>query len=160
MENLIYKACVVLFCGVLYRWGGGGFDFAPWPLNIGWKPARRYLLPLFLAYLSGWWIPMTLLSIILHFNLEEIKTRRWDDVCTYGFAQAWCFAGAGWISGLIGAWWFVGTWFSNIGIQTEMFCPRRLGVPMHWTKCKIDLRLDWFWVELVQGCLMGLVLVN
>lgn len=147
------ETAFVVLSGFLYRWGGGGFAFLPAPFNSGWKPARRYILPAIVAFHTGWIIPMVVFSIITHFNIQEIEDRRWDDVATYGFAQAWCFAGAGYASGLIGAWWFAGTWLSNIGCRAPAKWRLRLG---DFTG---DWRLDWFWVEVIQGCLIGLVSV-
>jgi len=134
------QAFYAVACAFLYRWGGGGFAFLPPPFCFGWKGARRYLLPLYIAMITSWWPQMVVLSMILHFNLGEIQARRWDDIACYGLAQAWCFAAAGPISGLIGAWWILGCWLSNIGI--------------------FGRRLDWFFVEISQGIIIGLVTLN
>lgn len=148
MQEMILNAGFVLLCGFLYRFGGGGFKFLPFPFNQGFKAARRYALPLAVAFFTGWWFPMCLYSLILHFNLDEIAARRWDDVACYGFAQAFCFVGAGQAAGLLGAWWFCATYFSNNNFQINF---KRFNFKLP--------KLDWFYVELVQGLLVGLLAI-
>lgn len=132
---------VIPAAAILYRLGGGGFWFLPAPFNKGHKWARRYILPALVAWVSGWYIESALLSLILHFNLDEIESRRWDDIACYGFAQAFTVARSGFYLGIVGAWWFCGTWLSNIGITLN----------------KKNYRLDWFFVELIQGAALGAV---
>lgn len=128
-------------CGVLYRWGGGKLPFLPGPFSKGWKAARRFGIPLILIAYVGFDLEMIpgvlLLSVILHFNLDEIEERDWDDVATYGFAQSFALHPAGWLAAAPGVWWIIGVLWSNIGIKGH--------------------RLGWHWVEFIHGLMIGTV---
>jgi hypothetical protein len=141
MQKLIFDATFIFLCAFLYRWGGGKIFF----LKNGFKPARRYILPALIAVQTGWIFPMIIFSIITHFNLQEIEDRRWEEIFLYGMGQAWCFLFAGLASGLIGAWWITGVYLSNIGLT--LYSSKKL------------FKLDWFWVEIVQGLVIGLICV-
>lgn len=81
-------------------------------------------------------IPIIVLCIILHYNLDEIEEKDWDDVSCYGLAQAWClYPMAGIWSGVVGLWWIVGVLWSNLA--NEKF------------------KLKWHYVELIHGFLIG-----
>jgi len=121
-----------IITALLYR-AGGWF----------WKPARRYLLPLALYFYRPDpmnIIPMVVLSIVFHFNLDEIEEKDWDDVFCYGLAQAWCLA---WVnpivSGLVALSWLLVVLASN--------------------KLPERMKLPWAWCELIQGLVIGLVFV-
>ncbi len=141
MDLIALNAAFVLLCAFLYRLGGGPIL----GIKKGWKPARRYILPIAIAIKTGAIIPMIVFSAITHFNLQEIEERRWEEVFCYGMSQAWCFLFAGLASGFVGAWWIVGVYLSNIGIA--LF------------KDRARFKIDWFWVELIQGCIIGLICV-
>jgi hypothetical protein len=126
-----------LLLAYLYRWGGGDI----YPMKKGFKPARRYGIPLALFLYDPNVmniIPMVILSLILHFNLTEIETKEWDDVFCYGFAQAWCLS---WLAGPYSIWvglvWITGVLASN--------------------KFPERFKLDWKYVELIFGFTLGLV---
>lgn len=140
---LLYFAIPV--CAYLYRYGGGDI----WPFKKGLKQARRYILPIYIALATNTVLTPAILSLITHFNLKEIEERRWEDIVCYGLAQAWCFfAFAGLWSLLIALWWVVGVFLSNIGI------------PIKFTKDGPEVhKLDWKYVELIHGGLIGLMLL-
>ncbi len=126
---------LIPLCAYLYRWGGGDI----WPFKKGWKPARRYLLPSLLAlavFQAQFTVSMIILSLITHFNLQEIEDRNWEEIALYGFGQAWCFSIlSGFWSGLLAAFWILGVWISNESPWAGKF--------------------DWRYVELTQGAVMG-----
>lgn len=107
----------------------------PDPFNAGFKPARRYLLPFVVVWFTQAYLYALMLSVMLHYNLDEIEEKDWDDVSCYGLAQAWCFSYLGAISGILALWWILGVVLSNIKIFKN--------------------KLDWFYVELGQGALIG-----
>ena len=119
-----------LLFALLYRMGGAV-----------WKPARRYGIPILGLVLMNFSLTalvfMSILCLILHFNLNEIGERDWDDVACYGFAQAFCLSFSGLWAILVGAWWFIGTYCSN-------------------NDTPILKRLNWKYVELGQGAMIGL----
>lgn len=154
MLDIIEMLVFIALGGFLYRWGGGGFNNLPKPLNQGFKPARRYILPAMIAITTSLWIPMAVFSMILHFNLKEIEDRRWDDIALYGFAQAWCFAESGIISIIIGLSWIVGVYLSNIGLCLCKNIPIYKGIA-DGKSCGDPKKLDWFFVELIHGAIVG-----
>lgn len=78
--------------------------------------------------------------MVFHFNLDEIEERDWDDVITYGLAQAWCLSWIGGINSIsVAITWIVGVWLSNC-------------VPDKY-------KLDWKYVEIIQGFTIGLVCI-
>jgi len=84
---------------------------------------------------------MVILSAILHFNLDEVEERDWDDVACYGMAQTACFiAMSGVWAWVLGLWWLLGTYWSNNGEN--------------------EYRLDWKYVEIVQGFLIGALFIE
>lgn len=128
-------------CAYLYRWGGGDI----WPFRSGLKQARRYILPIYIALATNTVLTPLVFCLITHFNLKEIEQRRWDDIVCYGLAQAWCFyAVAGAWSALIAMWWVVGVFLSNIGVPISLR--------------KQVWKLDWRYVELGQGAVIGLLI--
>lgn len=64
----------------------------------------------------------------------------------YGLAQAWCFyAYVGVYSLAVALWWVVGVFLSNIGIPKGI-------------RSKEVFKLDWKYVELVHGAIIGIIL--
>ena len=140
--NYLVFAIYLFGLGFLDRLGGGGFAFIhPALPDKGWKPARRYGIPLAilaLAYTSLWAIlGAIILSIIFHFNLDEIEGRDWEEIALWSFAFAvallpvcglWAILPAG--------WWPLGIYLSNIGIK--------------------GFKLPWQYVELLRGSLIAI----
>jgi hypothetical protein len=83
---------------------------------------------------------MLILCAIFHFNLDEVEEKDWDDVFCYGVAQSWCLW---WIGGISSIWasitWLFGVWASNC-------LPERF-------------KLDWKYVELAQGFVIGAIVI-
>jgi hypothetical protein len=152
----VWDVLFIDLCAFLYRWGGGGYKMLPGALGRGWKPARRYGIPLAVAlYAWDWWMipPALLLCGILHFNLDEIEERDWDDVASYGFAQAFCFYKAGILASIVGAWWMLGVYMSNHDLP---FLKQRVPSTERGYQ---GVRLDWWWVEYLQGAVIGVATV-
>ena len=140
----------IFVCAYLYRLGGGDI----WPFVKGCKQARRYILPIYIALATNTVLTPLVFCLITHFNLKEIEQRRWDDIVCYGLAQAWCFyAVAGAWSALIALWWIVGVFLSNIGIPYKMIPLEDFIRPTPYV-----FRLDWKYVELGQGAVIGLLI--
>lgn len=127
-----------------------------------WKPARRYILPLLVwlfyptyerAFFS------IVLSVIISFNLDEIEDRNWEEIFLYGFGISFCLWTLGGLWALLpGAWWILGVYWSNFGLQTfwSARAPGHGGPePIYWWAGKID----WKYVEIVRGFLIGLAVV-
>jgi hypothetical protein len=113
----------------LYRFGGSV-----------WKPARRYGIPaLLFAYDPNKLniLPMLILCLILHFNLDEIEENDMDDVFCYGMAQSWCM------------WWLAGPYSVLVGLTWIT------GVLLSNRELLYKFKLDWKYVELAQGFVLG-----
>ena len=139
---MIHAILGSLIAGFLDRWGGGGFSFLTSPFNRGCKPARRYALPL-LVWLAEPTLDRAifcvLLGAIFSLNLDEIEDRNWDEIFLYAISLGAClWTVAGWYSFIPGAWWLIGIYLSNFGIAGK--------------------KLDWKYVELIRGSLIGLVI--
>ena len=136
----------------LDRWGGGGFAFlsssCPWPLSIGFKPARRYALPLLLLLslpTSSGIVGAILLSIYFHLPLPEYSD---SPSIFYSFAALASLLLTGALLPFADAWaalsgfaTFLGIYLSNSG-----FAGRKLA---------------WHYVELLRGLAIAVgVLLN
>lgn len=139
----ILKLWIVLVTAFLDRWGGGGFAFLGIKKGIlsrGVKAARRFGIPGLL-----WGLNPTLdqafwsgtMAAVFSTDLDEIEDRKWDTIALYGIALAGALRPlAGYWALIVPAWWLVGTYWSNIGINGK--------------------KLGWHWVELVRGATIGL----
>lgn len=131
--------------GFLDRLGGGGFGFlgAKGWLAEGHKWARRFCIPALVLFLNQSLeqaILCGLMVLILSTNLDEIAEKKWDTVFLYGFSLgAVLYPTAGIWSLLVPAWWFIGVWFSNVGLFGK--------------------KVGWHWVELIRGLAIGLAVV-
>ena len=119
----------------------------------GWryKWARRYLLPLAVFCVEptvSRAVFSLSLGLVLTFDLDEIEDRRWEEVFLHGFAISAClWTITGWWSWMVWAWWVVGVYLSNLGLThiDNVSGTRR----PFW-------KLDWKWVEIGRGFLIGL----
>lgn len=159
MWHTAFQLVFAALCAFLYRWGGGGFQRLPAPFNRGEKAARRYGIPLALFGLCptpAAAVPLLMLCAVLHFNLEEIKARRWEEIFCWSAVVSLSLQHlAGWICWIPTAWWVFGVYWSNIGFPMRyeplwfvVDGPSQPVPPRH--------RLDWFWVEIGMGLLIGL----
>lgn len=145
--NYLLALVYIPLCAFLDRWGGGGFDYwllRRWPtpeyLQKGFKPARRFVLPGFLFLLNLSWqnfAALSILSFIFCFNLDEIEDRDWEEIFLWSLCLFFTlYQTCGYWALMPSAWWILGIYLSNYGL---------------WGR-----RLDWFWVELLRGALLGL----
>lgn len=140
---LLLAIILTALLSFLDRWGGGGYTNLSWPFNRGLKAARRYGIPVVLwlqvqtveaAIAAGF------LAVLFSLNLNFIAQRRGWLVVLWGLALFAClllFCGP---YGLIPmVWWIVGVYLSNYGLR--------------WGRK--SKKLDWKYVELVRGALIG-----
>lgn len=137
----------------LDRWGGGGFHFLRAPFNDGQKAARKFGIPAILwltnpGFESG--LAAGMLALLFSFNLDEIEARNAEEIALWSFVMFFGiapFAGA-WAA-LPAVWWPIGIYLSNFGWGVRQF--KNDNDPF-WQRSN---RLDWFWVELIRGALIG-----